>query len=416
MPIRLAILVSHPIQHFAPWHRELAQVADIDLNVYFYCDWGLRNYVDPEFKIPVEWDIPLVDGYAHEFLPIARRPKRMGFWELDNPEVTIALERFHPNVVQVFGYAHRTNWRVAAWARRSGCPLLLYSDSNARAVPAWWKRKLKEIIVQRFYSYVDGALFVGDNNRNYHLAYGVPASRLFQGALPIQRQRLLQAIPQRAEARRKLRKQFNIPSDAFVVIFCGKYVARKRPLDLVRAAHSLFGSGLPIWALLVGEGGERRKIESFCTTETVRNAVLTGFVNQSMIPTYFAAADALAVTSDYDPHPLVVSEGAVYGLPVIISDQVGCIGLNDTAQPGRNAIVYPCGSVQRLAECIEQLWRDGNLYKRMAAESSHISESQDVVVAAQQLAFATRKLHELGPRHSNLTNRSRFGNSGFVSS
>ncbi len=35
MPIRLAIIVSHPIPHFAPWHRELARISDIDLKVFF---------------------------------------------------------------------------------------------------------------------------------------------------------------------------------------------------------------------------------------------------------------------------------------------------------------------------------------------------------------------------------------------
>ena len=37
------------------------------------------------------WDIPLFEGYAHEFIPIAHRPKRMGFWETDNPTVRAEL-------------------------------------------------------------------------------------------------------------------------------------------------------------------------------------------------------------------------------------------------------------------------------------------------------------------------------------
>jgi hypothetical protein len=90
-------------------------------------------------------------------------------------------------------------------------------------------------------------------------------------------------------------------------------------------------------------------------------------------------------------------------LEVLASDyqcQVGCIG-SMILHNQTGTRLCPCSSVQRLAECIEQLWRDGNLYKRMVAESSHISESQDVVAAAQQLAFAARKLHELGPRRTN---------------
>ena len=91
--IKLAILVSHPIQHFAPWHREVAKLKEIDLRVFFYTDWGVKKYTDPEFGIPVEWDIPLTEGYTHEFLPIANRPRNLNFWEVDNPTVTEALDR-----------------------------------------------------------------------------------------------------------------------------------------------------------------------------------------------------------------------------------------------------------------------------------------------------------------------------------
>ena len=273
MPIRLAILVSHPIQHFAPWHRELAQVADIDLKVYFCCDWGLRSYVDPEFKIPVEWDIPLVDGYAHEFLPIARRPKRLSFWEVDNPSVGAALDRFQPDVVKTFGYAYRTNWRAAQWARQRRRPLLLYSDSSGQNIVPWWKRFVKDILLRKFYSYVDGALFVGDNNRRYHRRYGLPPDRLFLGVLPVDRRMMLKAVPDPASTRGEVRSRLGIPGDAFVVLFCGKYISRKRPADLVRAVHQLGRKGLPVWALMVGEGEQRLAIESFCRTEKVNNVV-----------------------------------------------------------------------------------------------------------------------------------------------
>ncbi len=395
---RLAILVSHPIQHFAPWHRELAKIPDIDLRVYFYCDWGLKNYIDPGFSAPVQWDVPLVDGYANEFLPIARRPQRLGFWAVDNPSVGVALNRFQPDVVKVFGYAHRTNWRVARWARRSRRPLMLYSDSNVKTVSTWWKRSIKNAVVGRFYNYVDGAMFVGDNNFNYHLRYGIPSDRLFPGVLPVDRQNLLRVVPQPANMRRELRRQLGIPQDAFVVLFCGKYIARKRPADLVHSVHQLSSKGLPVWGVLVGEGEERPAIEAFCKSNNIKNVSLTGFINQSAIPRYYTSADVLAVTSSADPHPLIVSEAGCFGLPVVISDRVGCIGSNDSAQPGGNAIAYPCGDVQALATAIERLWRDPGLYRRMAAKSSAIALSQDVTAAAQQLASAVRQLQARGCR------------------
>ncbi len=398
MSLRLAVLVSHPIQHFAPWHRELARLGEIDLKVFFCCDWGVSSYLDPQFKTEVKWDIPLLEGYAHEFLPIARRPQHLTFWEVDNPSVSAALDRFDPDLVKVFGYAHLTNWRAARWAHRNRRPILLYSDSSVKSVPSWWKRYVKDAVVRRFYSYVDGAMFVGGNNWRYHRRYGIPTERLFSGVLPVDRTMLLEAVPDRTRTSRELRGTLGIPQDAFVVLFCGKYVARKRPIDIVDAVCRLRGRGLPIWALLVGEGEERLAIEAFSRSEAVETVVLTGFVNQSNIARFYAAADILAVTSETDPHPLIVSEAACFGLPVVISDRVGCIGPDDSAQPEGNALVYPCGDVWALANAIEKLFRDWTLYQRMSARSLEIARDQDVSPAARQLASAAQELFRLGPR------------------
>lgn len=398
MTVRLAIVVSHPIQHFAPWHRELAKCQGIDLRVYFCCDWGVENYMDPEFHAEFRWDVPLLDGYDHEFLPIRQPPRQFSYRELDNPAVIDSLDKFQPDVVKVFGYASRTNWRVAKWARSRRKPLLLYSDSSSRASVPVWKRLIKSAVVGRFYRGVDGALFVGDNNREYHLGYGIPRERLFAGCLPIDRARLLRAVPNRPQIRRTIREQHGIPENAFVVMLCGKFSSRKRPLDLVAAVHALSNKGVRVWGLLVGEGAEREKMETYCRVNQVDNITLTGFINQSTVPAYYAAADVLAVTSDMDPHPLVVSEAGTFGLPAIVSDRVGCIGPNDTARPGVNADVYPCGDVARLTDTIEALYLDQDRYRRMSEAATEISISQDVTVAAEQLFHAAQKLRDLGPR------------------
>ena len=100
------------------------------------------------------------------------------------------------------------------------------------------------------------------------------------------------------------------------------------PVENLRltAVHRVFQKGLPVWSLLVGDGVERGAMEEFSQRQGIRNSVVTGFVNQSSIPAYYAAAEVTAITSFRDPHPLLVTEGVSFGLPVIVSDRVGCIG------------------------------------------------------------------------------------------
>ena len=57
--IRLAYLVTHPIQYQAPLLRRIAAEPGIDLTVFFCSDFSLRNFLDPDFGKTIAWDIPL---------------------------------------------------------------------------------------------------------------------------------------------------------------------------------------------------------------------------------------------------------------------------------------------------------------------------------------------------------------------
>lgn len=394
----LAVVVSHPIQHFAPWFRETARQGELELEVLYCCDWGVREYYDPGFGSSLQWDVPLLEGYPHKFLPIGRRPRRLTFRQVDNPNVGESLDGFRPDVVMGFGYRYWTVWRAWAWARRRGRPFLLYSDSTVTSRPPTWKRIMKDPVVRSFYRHVDGAFAVGDNNRAYHLHYGLPAERVFEGVYPVDRERLLAAVPNRAEARRKVRERLGIPQNAFVVLFCGKLVPRKRPLDVLEAVAVLRGQAARPWALLVGDGPERDRLQRGVGTGRIPNAILAGFVNQSKLPDYYVASDVLAVPSAYDPHPLVVTEGACFGLPVLASDAVGCIGPKDTAQPGVNALVYPCGDVRALARLIGGLASDLEVRSQLGKASLEIAARQDAARAASLLARAVGDLAARGRR------------------
>jgi hypothetical protein len=60
--VRLAYLVSHPIQYQAPLLRRIAQEPDIDLTVFFGSDFSVRDYKDEGFGVGVKWDVPLLEG------------------------------------------------------------------------------------------------------------------------------------------------------------------------------------------------------------------------------------------------------------------------------------------------------------------------------------------------------------------
>ena len=396
--VRIAVVVSHPIQHFAPWYRATAALPGIELKVLYCSLMGAESYYDPSFGIKVKWDIPLLDGYNWELLESRKEIRQLTFLSTDNPDVGRELERFVPDVVLVHGYAYRTMWRASAWCHENGVPLLLYSDSNVLAVSPVWKRVFKKALVRSFYRRVDGAISVGNNNYAYHLQYGIPESRLFRGALPIDVRRIIASAGDLVSARNEIRMMHGIPQKAFLVVLSGKLIPRKSPQDVVKAIARCAERGLDVWAILVGEGSERPSIEALLTKGNISNVVLAGFVNQSMIGRYYASSDALVVSSEYDPHPLVVPEAGCFGLPVIASDRIGCIGSSDTAREDENALIYPHSDIDALTERMTRLYQNNSLYESMSAAARQIAESQDISVAAEQVKSAAIQLKALGCR------------------
>src|SRR5580698_6396246 len=91
--IRIAIVVSHPIQYFTPLYRAAAAISGVDLKVFFCRNWGIDSYYDEAFQMEVKWDIPLLDGYPWEFLDAKKDRQSPPFFRVDNPSVDRALEK-----------------------------------------------------------------------------------------------------------------------------------------------------------------------------------------------------------------------------------------------------------------------------------------------------------------------------------
>lgn len=397
-PTRIAIIVSHPIQYFVPWYRALARIPGVALKVLFCSKMGAETYYDRDFGTEVKWDIPLLDGYESEFLATRKDIRHLTFWATDNPNVGEALERFRPTVVVTHGYAHRTMWRAVNWCNRNRIPVMLSSDSNATAKRALWKRAAKAIIVGHLYRHLDGAFSCGDNNRMYHLQYGIPEERVFPGTLPVDCVGLVASVGESTAARREIRKLHGIPEEAFVVAYAGKLTELKCPSHLLEAIRRCTRQGIEVWGLLVGEGAERPMLEAMIAEHKLKTIVLAGFINQSTIGKYYAASEVVTLMSRFEPKGLIVPEAGCFGCPAILSDRVGCIGPTDSARPGENALVYPWSDIDALTNCIVKLYKDQSLYRTMSNAAVRIAYSQDAAAAALQLKEAAMQLQKIGGR------------------
>lgn len=368
---RLAVVVSHPIQYFAPLYRALAAEPALDLHVLFASRIGLDETFDPDMGAPVAWATDLTGGYSHEFLAEAERIDKVSFRGVDNPSVFGALRRFAPDAVILHGYAMVTMLRALAWCRAHGVKAILLSDSSSHGATAGPRRWAKMMIVPLLLRQYGAALTMSERGEQHLASLGYPADRMVRTPVMIDAG-FWSARRERRQRRAEERARLGLAENAFVLLYAGKLHPRKRVFDALRALEALPSGAGTVTLLLAGDGVEREALRRYATERGLDVRIL-GFVNVDALPRLYAAADALVHPAESEQYGMVVLEAAVVGLPLILSDRVGAVGATSIAQPDVNALVYPCADVDALSRAIASLRDDPELRSRMGAASLTIS-------------------------------------------
>jgi len=333
MIYRLAVVVSHPIQHFVSFYRALADRDDIDLVVLFASRIGIEPYFDKAMNTMISWKMDLRGGYTQVFLPEADNIKSTNPWTVNNPSVGAELTRQEPDAVLIYGYNYITSIRALFWCRRHAVPAMMISDSELKSPRPAHIRLIKRALLPFLLARFSAFLTVGDANEEYYAFYGVDRARLHRSPFTIDEQTYRAARSDRARLGAQVRTTLGIPEDEVVVLTVGKLSTRKRPGDVVDAARKLKSTKMPVSTsfILAGDGEEMERLRADVKSDDLP-VHLPGFINVDELPGYYAAADIILHPSSRDPHPLVMSEAACIGLPLLVSDRVGAVGATDIAR------------------------------------------------------------------------------------
>ncbi|HTL70107.1 MAG TPA: glycosyltransferase family 4 protein [Candidatus Eisenbacteria bacterium] len=349
--LRLGILTSHPIQYYSPIFRELARRAPI--RVFFAHRASAADQAGAGYGVPFEWDTDLLGGFEHVFLKnVARRPGVSSFFSCDTPSVAAEIGRGGFDAFLVTGWNLKCYWQAVGACRRERVPVLVRGDSQLETprhpVKNFFKSAVYPGLVRRF----DGFLAVGERSRAYFMRYGAPAGRVFLSPHCVDTGWFAARAAEAAGRRAALRSEAGARPGETQILFVGRLVDQKRPLDLVAACARLAERGRPSRLWIVGAGPLEDAVRRSAAAAGVP-VHFAGFKNQTELPAYYAAADLLALPSDArETWGLVVNEAMACGLPAVVSDAAGCSA--DLVIEGETGSVFRTGDAAALAEAVER--------------------------------------------------------------
>ncbi|MDP8986462.1 MAG: glycosyltransferase family 4 protein [Pseudomonadota bacterium] len=345
MPKRkLAIVSTHPIQYYAPVFRALAASAHIELRVFYtWSQAAAARLFDAGFGTDVSWDIPLLEGYAYQFVRnVAACPGTGHFHGLNTPTLVAEIEAWGPDAVLVYTWNSRSHLRALRYFK-GRFPVLFRGDSTLIDRRPWWRKLMRRAFLTWVYSHVDVAIAVGSHNRDYFRWCGMPLRRVALAPHSVDTVRFGADAAEHEKQAAVWRCHLGIPAEAVVILFAGKLQPKKNPDILLNAFAALDGGSHLVF---VGNGELEGRLQA--RAATTRNVHFMSFQNQSIMPAVYRLGDLFVLPSQgpEETWGLALNEAMACGRAVVASSKVG--GARDLVRPGENGWTFESGDESAL--------------------------------------------------------------------
>ncbi|MBI5079275.1 glycosyltransferase family 4 protein [Candidatus Wolfebacteria bacterium] len=382
---KIAFLTSHPIQYQAPLFKKLSEYQGVDLFVYFSWNFGINEPTfDSEFGKKIKWDIPLLKGYKYKFLKNLSLKSSSDFWGQINFDIIKELRQNKYDAILIFGWNSFTNWLAFFTAFIFKIPVLLRSENpfNQELLKSKWKIKIKKLVLGWLFKRISAFLYIGEENKKFYKFYGTPEEKLIFVPYAVDNERFIKAAQDLRFKIKDLRRELNIGEKDITILFVGKLIEKKRPMDLLRAYEKLKNLSASwrteklknIALFFVGDGILRPELENYAKEHNLKNIHFVGFKNQTELSQYYIMADIFVLPSGTgETWGLAVNEAMCFGLPIIISDMVGCG--SDLIKNEENGCIFPTGNVEKLAQCLEKLIKNSAKRTAFGKKSFEIIEN-----------------------------------------
>jgi glycosyltransferase involved in cell wall biosynthesis len=390
---RVLIVSSHPVQYGAPLYRIMEQHPQLDVQVAYCSLQGVEAGFDPDFATTVAWDIPLLDGYKWiQVKNNSPQPKLGSFFGLINLGLwNLIIQENFDAVIVYTGYNYASFWISMLAAKISKKKFIFSTDAsninprNKQKSKVW----LKRLLLPQVFKLGDSIMVGSTPGKQVVNSLGISEEKIVLTPFATDNNWW---ISQSAHVNvGKVRKQWDIPEDANVLLFCAKLQSWKRPADVLKAFAQ--AQVLNSYLIFAGDGSLKLELEAETRDLGITDKVrFLGFINQSQLPSIYSASDLFILPSEYEPFGVVVNEAMLCGCPVIVSDQVG--SGYDLVKHNETGFVYPCGDVDTLAVIIKEAFSDSDRLKSMGLAAAKSLESWS---PQENVAVIVRALDDLIP-------------------
>ena len=302
-------------------------------------------------------------------------------------EIKRRLSSGQYGLVHLAGWGHPLLWRTILYAARR-MPVTVQTDTPPPHEEAFWKRVAKKVAYRALFRLP--ALFTpaGTPQAAYLHSFGVPPSRIRMAQLTVD----VAAIQTYCngftlDRRAKGRSRFHLGNEDLAILYVGRLEPHKGIDDLLAAFTTLTGK-LPNARLLIAGDGSLRGRVIAAAAEMPAIHYLGRLADEALWEAY-SIADFFVLPSRFEPWGLVVNEAMAAGLPVVVTDRVGCGP--DLVRHGVTGLVVPAASVTALGKALETLCAEVDRRAHMGSRARQLISQWTLADQARNTTAAWRQ-------------------------
>ena len=381
---KLAIITTHPIQYNAPLFKLLSKRGIIKIKIFYTWGQSRKELYDPGFSIVRSWDIPLLDGYDFEFINnISQDPGSDKYFGIINPTIISKIKGFHPDAILVFGWNFKSHLKIMR-SFKGLIPVYFRGDSTLldEQNSPFLRRLIRSIMLIWVYRFIDKALFVGIANKKYFLRHMVKKSQLVYAPHAIDNERFMNTDDIEFNIA-EIRKKYNLIENNFIFLFSGKLENKKNISLLISSFLNI--ANLNARLLIVGNGPEESELKKLAMYDN--RIIFMDFQNQTKMPTIYRLANVFVLPSKGpgETWGLSINESMACGIPVIVSDKVGCAEDLVSTETGW---IFPSGNSYLLTKILKKAFSQSEMIYKMgknAQENIKKFNFDNIAIAIENL-------------------------------
>ena len=321
---------------------------------------GKTDKLEKRWKSKLNWGINLTKGFKSILIKnYSKDPYSGGFFSRMNFQIPFIIFKLKPKSVFFQGYSDLSSWLILV-----SCIIFRIKSVNWKGERVLKKNerisKIKAFILKFFFFNFCSKIFYScSGNLEYLNKFKLDEKKLFPMYCSVNNSYFQSEFKKNKKNIYNIKKKNDFFKDDLIIIVVDNFEKRKNIKSVLEILPLIKEKKIKI--LLVGNGDFKADI-NFYKNRFRSKVKITGFVDIKKISAYYSIADLFILLSEYDPSPKTLNEALNFGLPCIVSKNIGTS--KDLIKNGINGYVIDNSNKYKLHNYINKIFSDTNFKKK----------------------------------------------------